>query len=247
MALGERIRACRQKAGMSQEKVAELTGVSRQAVTKWEANQSAPNTKNLFRLAEIFGMTADLLLAPEDEAPQSPAEEMYRLCRLEEERKAALRKRERKRNLLIALCVAAGYLGIYLTGRMIWCDRSQSTLLGWLWTGKPAGAHSYLYGWLLSSRLFWYAMAISVLPALFGKRRLSCAALAGFVLGLAAGMLLGPYPAGAAMGHDHYGWAIWGTIYLISIAAGGLAERYRKAPDPGAPEQGGSAEDPTAP
>ena len=32
--LGERIKACRQEAGMSQEKVAELVGVSRQAVTK---------------------------------------------------------------------------------------------------------------------------------------------------------------------------------------------------------------------
>lgn len=34
MTLGEKIKACRQAAGMSQEKVAELVGVSRQAVTK---------------------------------------------------------------------------------------------------------------------------------------------------------------------------------------------------------------------
>ena len=39
MALGERIKTCRQNAGMSQEKVAELVGVSRQAVTKWEVNR----------------------------------------------------------------------------------------------------------------------------------------------------------------------------------------------------------------
>ena len=50
MSLGEKIKACRQNAGMSQEKVAELVGVSRQAVTKWEANQSAPNTENMFKL-----------------------------------------------------------------------------------------------------------------------------------------------------------------------------------------------------
>ena len=42
MTLGERIKACRQHAGMSQEKVAELVGISRQAVTKWESDQSAP-------------------------------------------------------------------------------------------------------------------------------------------------------------------------------------------------------------
>ena len=90
MTLGERIKACRQRAGMSQEKVAELAGVSRQAVTKWEANQSAPNTENLFKLAEIFGTTVDMLLASEDEVKKSPAEQIYYLYKMEEEKKAAL-------------------------------------------------------------------------------------------------------------------------------------------------------------
>ncbi len=77
MALGERIKKCRQSAGMSQEKVAELVGVSRQAVTKWEANQSAPNTENLFKLAGIFGTTVDLLLAPDEGDNQTPAEKLH--------------------------------------------------------------------------------------------------------------------------------------------------------------------------
>ena len=75
MTLGEKIRACRQKAGMSQEKVAELVGVSRQAVTKWEADQSAPHTEHLFRLAEIFGTSVDLLL-PCREAGGARAEQL---------------------------------------------------------------------------------------------------------------------------------------------------------------------------
>lgn len=54
MALGERIKACRQSAGMSQEKVAKLVGVSRQAVTKWKVNQSTPNTENLFQAGRDF-------------------------------------------------------------------------------------------------------------------------------------------------------------------------------------------------
>ena len=37
------------------------------------------------------------------------------------------------------------------------------------------------------------------------------------------------YPEGAAIGHDHYGWAIWGGIYLISIIVGMLAERFIKS------------------
>ena len=38
--LGERIRATRQAAGLSQEKLAEQLGLTRQAVTKWETGVS---------------------------------------------------------------------------------------------------------------------------------------------------------------------------------------------------------------
>lgn len=231
MALGEKIKACRQVAGMSQEKVAELVGVSRQAVTKWEVNQSAPNTENLFKLAEIFGTTVDMLLASEDENKQSPAEQIYYLYNMEEEKKAAIKKQKLKRNTLNALLVAVGYMAIYLIGRIIWCDLSQSNLIGWLFTTMPSGEHSYLYGWLLSSNLFWYAMVISVIPTLLGKHKFSCTTLIGFVIGLVAGMIFGPYPEGAAIGHDHYGWAIWGAVYLVSIVAGIIVEKYKKKSD----------------
>ena len=52
-----------------------------------EANQSAPNTENLFKLAEIFGTTVDFLLASR-EAENSPAEQIHQLYKLEEEKKA---------------------------------------------------------------------------------------------------------------------------------------------------------------
>lgn len=39
------------------------------------------------------------------------------------------------------------------------------------------------------------------------------------------GLVLGPHPPGAAMGHGHYGWAFWGCIYLLSLPMGLLAER----------------------
>ena len=228
MVLGERIKACRQSAGMSQEKVAELVGVSRQAVTKWEVNQSAPNTENLFKLAEIFGVTVDMLLASEGENKASPAEQIYYLYKMEEEKKNAIKKQKLRRNILIALLIAAVYMAIYLIGRMIWCDLSQSNLMGWLVTTIPSGEHSYLYGWLLSSNLFWYALGISVIPAFWGKHNFSCATLIGFVIGFVAGIIFGPYPEGAAMGHGHYGWAIWGAIYLMSIVAGVIVEKYKK-------------------
>lgn len=101
MALGDRIKEHRQKVGMSQEKVAELVGVSRQAVTKWESNLTAPSTENLFKLAEIFGTKVDMLLESDDMAKQTPAEEIYYLYKLEEEKKTAERRKKARKNILI--------------------------------------------------------------------------------------------------------------------------------------------------
>ena len=113
MALGERIKKCRQNAGVSQEKVAELVGVSRQAVTKWETNQSAPNTENLFKLAEIFGTTVDMLLDSNDSNKQSSAEQIYYLYKMEEEKNLANKRRKLKKYIGIALVVTL-VLGVAL-------------------------------------------------------------------------------------------------------------------------------------
>lgn len=231
MTLGERIKAHRQQAGLSQEKMAELVGISRQAVTKWEADQSAPSTENLFRLAEIFGATVDLLLS---DAPKEPstAEQLYALRQEEKNRKAALRRK----NFRDALLVAAGYLLIYLAGRIIWCGAGESSVLGWLMFEKPAGEGGYLYGWLLQKRLFWYAMLISAVPALFGKRRFAVSTLAGAVLGLGLGVRFGHYEPGVPYGHGEYGWAIWILLFLASVVVGIIWEavcrrKGRKADD----------------
>ena len=228
MSLGERIKEQRKNCGLSQEKVAELVGVSRQAVTKWETEQSAPSTENLFRLAEIFGTTVDILLASEEEEKNSPAEQIYYLYKMEEAKKADDLRARRKKNVLMALSVMGGYIIIYLLGRLIWCDLTESSFTGWLVLVRPNGEHSYLYGWLLSSNLFWIALIISTLPAIWGKFKFSFTTLAGFVVGLLAGMLFSPNPDGAAIGQTHYGWAIWGVIYFLSVIAGILVERFVK-------------------
>lgn len=121
--------------------------------------------------------------------------------------------------------MTAGYLVFYLLGRILWCPLEDSSLLGWLLWERPSGGESYLYGWLLSSGLFWWAMALSALTALLGRYRLSCTTCAYFLIGFLMGLVLGPHPAGAAMGHGHYGWAFWGCIYLLSLPMGLLAER----------------------
>ena len=49
--LGENITRFRKEKGLSQEKVAEYMGVSRQAVTKWESGQALPDISNLKEIA----------------------------------------------------------------------------------------------------------------------------------------------------------------------------------------------------
>lgn len=134
----------------------------------------------------------------------------------------------KKKNVYITLGHIAVYLVLFLIGRIIWCDIGESNLIGWLFTIRPTGEHSYLYGWLLSSNLFWYALLISALPSLWGKFKFSVVTTVGFIVGFVAGILFGPNPEGAAIGLGHYGWAIWGVIYLISIVVGIIVEKYKK-------------------
>ena len=61
MTLGEQLKTLRQKTGFSQELVAERVGVSRQAVTKWEAGQTIPTAENLAALAELYQVPLEAL------------------------------------------------------------------------------------------------------------------------------------------------------------------------------------------
>jgi transcriptional regulator with XRE-family HTH domain len=55
--IGACIREGREKAGMSQEDLAERLGVSRQAVSKWEMGMSVPTLENLKALSEVLGIS----------------------------------------------------------------------------------------------------------------------------------------------------------------------------------------------
>lgn len=57
--LGEVLKQHRVNCKMTQEFVAEMLGVSRQAVSKWESGASAPSTTNLMALAKLFGVAAE--------------------------------------------------------------------------------------------------------------------------------------------------------------------------------------------
>ena len=62
MTTGERIAKARKNRDLTQEKMAEILGISPQAVSSWERDEYLPDTKNLIALADALDVTLDSLL-----------------------------------------------------------------------------------------------------------------------------------------------------------------------------------------
>lgn len=71
MKLGTNLQYLRKLHGnMTQEKLAEKMGVSRQTISKWETGDASPELEKLLELSKLFSCTLDALLK-EDLAPQA--------------------------------------------------------------------------------------------------------------------------------------------------------------------------------
>ena len=62
MTIGQKIIQLRNSMGISQEKLAELMGVSRQSISKWEMEQAVPQVDKILQIADIFSVSCDELL-----------------------------------------------------------------------------------------------------------------------------------------------------------------------------------------
>ena len=62
MNLADRILELRKQKGISQEELADKLGVSRQAISKWESEQSVPELDKIIRMSDFFEVTTDYLL-----------------------------------------------------------------------------------------------------------------------------------------------------------------------------------------
>ena len=71
--IGEKLYNHRKNAGFSQEELAEKIGVSRQAVSKWERDESSPDTNNLIALAKLYNISLDDLVLGENTSKQEEA------------------------------------------------------------------------------------------------------------------------------------------------------------------------------
>ena len=118
MSLGENIKAKRNELKLSQEYVAEQLGVSRQAVSKWETDQSEPTAKNLTELAAIFQISLSELVEPQK----------YRAEQAAHERKW----KEQRHNSKMLFGRWLGYIFL-ITGYSGYSGYYDSSLSGYYW------------------------------------------------------------------------------------------------------------------
>ncbi len=62
MTIGEKIARLRYKTELSQEKLAEVLGVSRQSVSKWEMDEAVPTLDKVVAISRLFGVSLDELI-----------------------------------------------------------------------------------------------------------------------------------------------------------------------------------------
>lgn len=65
MALGEKIAKQRKELNYTQEQLADILGVSRQSISKWESDIAYPETDKLIELGKLFDCSMDYLLKEE--------------------------------------------------------------------------------------------------------------------------------------------------------------------------------------
>ena len=62
MGIDKKITFCRKTLGISQEELAALLSISRQAVSRWETGAAMPDTEKIVQLSRVFHVSTDYLL-----------------------------------------------------------------------------------------------------------------------------------------------------------------------------------------
>ena len=121
MALAERLYELRKKAGLSQERLAEQLGVSRQAVSKWETGSAVPESETLVSLSEYFDVSLDYLLKDSASLPESNAGT--------QEPRAAVGRGSQRRTVGIVICLA-GVVSLLVWGIVSICMPDAADRMG---------------------------------------------------------------------------------------------------------------------
>ena len=112
MNLADRIQYLRKQKGYSQEDLADKVGVSRQAVSKWESEQSTPDLEKVIAMSELFEVTTDYLLKGIEPLPKDVTQP----------------KKKPNASIFSLAGTAFNLIGV-IASAMIWCDEQNAAAI----------------------------------------------------------------------------------------------------------------------
>lgn len=130
MTIGEKILSLRKARGWSQEELADKIGVSRQAVSRWEADSAKPDADKIIAICDLFGVSADYLLREKYEGQHAVVETQQ----------SALGKALRAMSLGESICGIISLFGIVLTVVMTAVGSSST------YNGSDGATYLFLLG-----------------------------------------------------------------------------------------------------
>ncbi len=109
MKLGRKIKQLRKLAGMTQEQLSEKLNVSRQTVSKWEADAASPDLESMVKFSVMFQISLDELLL--EEAKQMEENQQAQIT-LEDLTK--INEQSRRMNLLLSSGILFTVVGVMM-------------------------------------------------------------------------------------------------------------------------------------
>lgn len=198
--IASRLVKLRKQKGLSQEELADILGISRQAVSKWERAEASPDTDNLILLARIYGVSLDELLSTEDKDEEIKAEVVDRITK--EEEKVIIEEKEEHHNTLINI-IRSSYVLFLVVAYL---------LLGFLIPDAGFGK-----GWIIFMTI---PIIFSLITAIEHKNATHFAypVFAAFIF-VGVGMI---------WGHWHPTWIVFVTIPIYYSIAGSLHYKVKR-------------------
>ncbi|MGN0415551.1 MAG: helix-turn-helix domain-containing protein [Agathobacter sp.] len=136
MSFGNNLKLLRKEKGITQEQLAEMLEVSRQAVSKWESDNGYPETDKLLIIAQELGVSLDYLM---DNAPEETRDETNAVVLTHADNKLMITKFDGSQ---VVNCLSVKYSKISFTAK-----NEPAYILQAVDRVGFFGAHTVVLGW----------------------------------------------------------------------------------------------------
>lgn len=105
MQFNEKLIKLRRENGLTQEQLAEKLGVSRQAISRWESGESAPDMYNLSAICRFFGVSSDYLINDD-----FTSDEDTPIAQKKNDEISSVKEKRRKLHLISGICFTIAWM-----------------------------------------------------------------------------------------------------------------------------------------